>query len=216
MRIVHFSDWHGDLSTKLPPADLYICTGDMLPDIGTPAQAAWIKARAGTLPGPTYVVRGNHDFEPLERLFDPEEWCTEFQDEPKVWEYEESGLALCGFRGSIMPPAWGWSDTVSEQVMQNRCQAAYERGPFDVLVTHSPALGVLDVGGYMRNSLGSAAMRDLVVRARPKLHLFGHIHESFGHEVFGSTLCVNSALGWHLFQRDLGGTFTVLDHGRIY
>lgn len=31
MRIVHFSDWHGDVFS-LPPADLYVCTGDMLPN----------------------------------------------------------------------------------------------------------------------------------------------------------------------------------------
>lgn len=31
MRIVHFSDWHG-VYKKLPEADLYICTGDMLPN----------------------------------------------------------------------------------------------------------------------------------------------------------------------------------------
>ena len=31
MRIVHFSDWHGG-AFDLPPADLYACTGDMLPN----------------------------------------------------------------------------------------------------------------------------------------------------------------------------------------
>lgn len=31
MRIVHFSDWHGD-QYWLPPADLYACTGDTLPN----------------------------------------------------------------------------------------------------------------------------------------------------------------------------------------
>lgn len=31
MRIVHFSDWHGG-SSRLPPADLYACTGDALPN----------------------------------------------------------------------------------------------------------------------------------------------------------------------------------------
>jgi Icc-related predicted phosphoesterase len=34
MRIVHFSDWHGDMFW-LPPADLYVCTGDMLPNFRT-------------------------------------------------------------------------------------------------------------------------------------------------------------------------------------
>lgn len=32
MRIVHFSDFHGDYEHDLPPADLYVCTGDMLPN----------------------------------------------------------------------------------------------------------------------------------------------------------------------------------------
>jgi len=33
MRIVHFSDWHGKFDTfRLPSADLYVCTGDMLPN----------------------------------------------------------------------------------------------------------------------------------------------------------------------------------------
>jgi Icc-related predicted phosphoesterase len=31
MRIVHFSDWHGN-TYELPSADLYVCTGDMLPN----------------------------------------------------------------------------------------------------------------------------------------------------------------------------------------
>lgn len=31
MRICHFSDWHGNLY-QLPKADLYVCTGDMLPN----------------------------------------------------------------------------------------------------------------------------------------------------------------------------------------
>jgi Icc-related predicted phosphoesterase len=31
MRIVHFSDWHGQ-KMKLPKADLYACTGDLLPN----------------------------------------------------------------------------------------------------------------------------------------------------------------------------------------
>lgn len=31
MRICHFSDWHAS-SRNLPPADVYVCTGDMLPN----------------------------------------------------------------------------------------------------------------------------------------------------------------------------------------
>jgi len=53
-------------------------------------------------------------------------------------------------------------------------------------VTHAPARGVLDeayshdptVGEPMH--IGSQALRDLVDRARPRLHLFGHVHHRFG------------------------------------
>ena len=31
MKVCHFSDWHGN-TTLLPKADLYVCTGDMLPN----------------------------------------------------------------------------------------------------------------------------------------------------------------------------------------
>lgn len=47
MRIVHFSDWHGG-AFDLPPADLYACTGDMLPnfrvydiDLKSGGRAVW-------------------------------------------------------------------------------------------------------------------------------------------------------------------------------
>jgi len=49
----------------------------------------------------------------------------------------------------------------------------------DVLITHGPPQGILD-----RTSRGDAAgCADLlaaVLRVRPRLHLFGHIHEAYG------------------------------------
>lgn len=55
----------------------------------------------------------------------------------------------------------------------------------DILITHSPPYGILDkvVEGY---SVGSAALYNwLKYVERPKLHVFGHIHEAFGQvEIF--------------------------------
>ena len=50
-----------------------------------------------------------------------------------------------------------------------------------VLITHGPPAGILDLAGDGHH-LGSMALRRLVDRRRPRLHLFGHIHQAFGIE----------------------------------
>jgi Icc-related predicted phosphoesterase len=56
-----------------------------------------------------------------------------------------------------------------------------------ILITHGPAWGVLDaVDG---DHVGSMALRELIDRKEPRLHLFGHVHSNFGiknHAVNGS------------------------------
>lgn len=50
----------------------------------------------------------------------------------------------------------------------------------DVMLTHGPPLGVLDAvrGGTER--VGCEWLMKAVRRARPRLHVFGHIHEGYG------------------------------------
>jgi Icc-related predicted phosphoesterase len=61
-----------------------------------------------------------------------------------------------------------------------------------VLVTHSPPHGVVDVSSRGR-SLGSAAVRDAILRTRPVLVVCGHIHQSAGQSAtLGGTPVVNA------------------------
>lgn len=47
-----------------------------------------------------------------------------------------------------------------------------------ILITHGPAWGILDaVDG---EHVGSMALRELIDRKEPRLHLFGHVHSNFG------------------------------------
>ena len=56
----------------------------------------------------------------------------------------------------------------------------------DILITHGPPYGIMDAvhrevfcggrGGWV----GSASLLEKVFRIRPKLHVFGHIHEGYG------------------------------------
>jgi len=50
-----------------------------------------------------------------------------------------------------------------------------------VLVTHSPAAGILDVGIFDVHA-GSPAILDLVRERNPRAHIHGHIHSCFGRE----------------------------------
>lgn len=49
----------------------------------------------------------------------------------------------------------------------------------DVVMTHGPPFGVLDVT-RTGEKVGCASLLNAVARARPKVHCFGHIHESAG------------------------------------
>lgn len=61
----------------------------------------------------------------------------------------------------------------------------------DILITHSPPFGILD------NSFGSTALRSTVEEIKPRLHVFGHIHEGSGQTVLKhvgpNTICVNAS-----------------------
>jgi Icc-related predicted phosphoesterase len=62
----------------------------------------------------------------------------------------------------------------------------------DILITHGPPKGILDANGK-GDSVGCTRLREVVDEKAPKLHIFGHIHESFGRQVSGVTTFVNAA-----------------------
>ena len=52
----------------------------------------------------------------------------------------------------------------------------------DVLVTHGPPRAHLNLLG-----IGCVFLLDAVWRVRPRLHVFGHVHEGYGQEVLQYT-----------------------------
>jgi predicted phosphohydrolase len=59
----------------------------------------------------------------------------------------------------------------------------------DILVSHCPPMGILDLDDY-----GAASIRTYVNSVKPKLHVFGHVHEGYGTQYNGETQFVNAAL----------------------
>lgn len=58
----------------------------------------------------------------------------------------------------------------------------------DCVVSHCPPAGILDGG------MGCPALRRAVMLARPRLHVFGHIHGQRGHQQIGMTHFYNAVI----------------------
>jgi predicted phosphohydrolase len=70
----------------------------------------------------------------------------------------------------------------------------------DVLITHGPPYMILDKATYRRSKDadsdhgGCKILRtEVITRIKPKVHIFGHIHEGYGMMEVGSTTFVNAA-----------------------
>lgn len=64
----------------------------------------------------------------------------------------------------------------------------------DVLITHGPMEGILDDG------CGCKALRTKVEEVKPKLHLFGHIHQSHGFVESNGTTFSNASCVVNVFN----------------
>ena len=63
----------------------------------------------------------------------------------------------------------------------------------DVLVTHGPPLGRGDFTDHSGRSGCKDLLEHVQKRIRPRLHVFGHIHQSYGTSFDGQTLFVNAS-----------------------
>lgn len=69
----------------------------------------------------------------------------------------------------------------------------------DILITHTPPSGILDE--CVDGSVGSEMLRQAIVRVKPRLCCFGHIHEQGGNTVkIDNTLFVNGSIVNEYYQ----------------
>lgn len=63
----------------------------------------------------------------------------------------------------------------------------------DILVTHGPPYGILDLvpNGFVK--VGCPKLMNRIQEVKPKVHIFGHIHYSYGQKEFNGTRFYNAA-----------------------
>ena len=197
MRIVCISDTHGyHESTTVPDGDILVHAGDICRH-GSLADVEGFNRWLGTLPHRhKVVICGNHDE------------C--FQETPaeararltNALYLEDSGCEIEGltFYGSPWTPLFGgWAFMLSEPKLAEKWSQI--PAGLDVLITHGPPHDILDRTGR-DEAAGSLSLFHRVFEVKPRLHVFGHIHEAAGRSEYDGTIFLNASTR----MRSGGGT----------
>ena len=185
MHILAIADIHGAVSVFdwLPSlaeehrVDLVILAGDLSAGSWNEAeqkeQTQEVISALKKIPVPSYYIMGNDDGIDLD-----------FEDDRIKPIYgrraERSGYGFVGYQYS--PPFTGGIFEKPEKEIENdmrELEALLDERT--VLVTHSPAFGVLD-STHSGKHVGSRSLAGLLERKSVLAHIHGHIHHSFGRE----------------------------------
>ena len=184
MRLLAAADVHGAMSVYEwlvqlageQRADLLLLPGDLLAGGWEQSQRQQVQKLIPLLqkaPVPVFYLMGNDDFVALD-----------YQDariQPLHGRrLELGGYNFVGYQYSL-PFVGGIFEKPESEIEKDIRSLEELLGPKSVLVTHSPALGILDrVCGVQH--VGSRSLSALLERKPMLAHIHGHIHESFGRE----------------------------------
>jgi len=187
LTLVMISDTHGRHNkVQVPEGDVLIHCGDACPGRGPIWEFRKFVKWFGSHPHKHKImIAGNHDG----CLISDMDLChEELKKYPEITYLEDTGIEIEGvkFWGSPWTPQfgnWYFMVTRGEQARKKWDQIPSDT---DVLITHGPPYGVLDlVHPHPTYNPGmNAGCRDLLDavynRVEPQIHVFGHIHGSYG------------------------------------
>lgn len=167
MKILHISDTHGchRQLRKLPAADVLVHSGDFCMAGSEEEAIDFMNWFCDLKYAHKIFICGNHD----DCLYGAN---IEGLDS-NVHYLCNSGIEIDGVKFYGVPMFMG--DCITGRQMVN-----IDRIPSDtnVLITHSPAYGILDLDDNI--NYGDEHLLTKVVDVHPHLHLFGHIHARHG------------------------------------
>jgi len=201
-RIVFISDTH-DLQDQVtvPDGDILIHAGDatMLGRMNEIAAAGmWLRKQPHKH---KVFVAGNHDW-----MFQRNRTMALQllnngiigDGNGKISYLEDSGVTIEGLHiyGSPWQPTFfDWAFNLDRGAAIKHKWNLIPEG-LDVLITHGPPLGIHDQSFPHLGSehLGCEDLMAAVERAKPKMHVFGHIHGGYGKTQYENTLFINAAI----------------------
>ena len=191
MRLVCISDTHSlHAGVALPEGDILVHAGDVCNE-GTFREAAEFFRWFGAIGQyrERVLIAGNHDL-----VFEDNPGAMLGLVPDSVTYLNDSGAMVGGlkFWGSpVTPYFFDWAFNRHEhQIGPHWDMIPAET---EVLVTHGPPLGVLD-RVQSGEQVGCPLLLRRVQQIRPKVHLFGHIHEGYGEVDQDETRFVNASV----------------------
>jgi Icc-related predicted phosphoesterase len=213
MKIVIISDTHGNhdhMRHKLPEADMLIHAGDCT-NIGSESDIRnfvhWIQnlKRFDT----KIFIAGNHDWgfelKPpwLSTYINDENLsqsdCVYLEDSEFILTSPEFSRPIKFYGSPWQPEFMKWAFNVKRSELYKY----WEKIPLDtdILITHGPPQGILDYAQYGNEFVGCSSLRHYVEnKIKPTLHIFGHLHESYGTKVHAETLYVNGSTATRRYE----------------
>ncbi|MFK7765988.1 MAG: metallophosphatase domain-containing protein [Mariniblastus sp.] len=178
MKFVAISDTHGcHRNLDLPSGDVLLHAGDVCDRANREHVADFLVWFSELDFEHKILVRGNHDVDLTsgESLLDTEMPEGVVQLENSQHFIEEI-------------PIWG----IPFPLSQNRPDLDLIPSETQILISHQPPYTILDSPPF-GGPKGDSGLLRAVKSVEPKVHLFGHIHRSYGQTTIGNTLFINAS-----------------------
>lgn len=175
MRLICLADTHNmHREIPVPEGDVLIHAGDCT-DAGTRNETEKFLEWFSSQPHKHKIlVPGNHDF-----YFEKPENLKKIPENIALLNDSALEINKVKFWGSPVTPGlhnWAFSRARGKEIRQHWDLIPLET---DILITHTPAFGILDeISSGIK--LGCEELAELLPIVQPKYHLFGHIHNAAG------------------------------------
>lgn len=205
MKIACISDTHGrHKKLDIPECDVLVHAGDLTPRGELEffnSTCKWFQKQPCDH---VVFIGGNHDFLLQENAEEVKDLVIDRL--PENIHYLEAGSHLhpdsvtidgVKFWGSPWTPwFYSWAFNFPQRDMGQFANAHWDMisEDVDVVISHGPCYRILDQT-ERGEAVGCMSLKDQLQRVvKPKLHVFGHIHEAYGQQRVGDTLHVNASV----------------------
>jgi Icc-related predicted phosphoesterase len=209
MKLTIISDTHTKhryCENDLPGGDLLIHAGDFMNSGYNPIEAMEFFKWFDEIDNYDFkvLIAGNHDrwmedkteeakgiltgYKTIEYLED--DWMTVGDSDP-----HDPNVKTAKIYGSPWQPEfynWAFNLQRNGEELKSKWDMIHE--DTDILITHGPPYGYLDIPGGQSIRVGCEMLRHRVDEIKPKIHVFGHIHGSYGHYYNGHTHFFNASV----------------------
>jgi Icc-related predicted phosphoesterase len=191
MKIICISDTHNlHKELKIPDGDVLIHAGDMT-CVGGIDEMKEFNQWLGTLPHRyKIVIAGNHDL----YLESVPSMANVFIT--NAIYLNDSGIEIEGLKIWGSPISPNYQDWAFNRERGEAIRKHWEMIPqdTDILITHCPPFGILDFNDKGKHEGCQDLLEIVQQKIKPRLHVFGHLHDAHGLDKIGETIFVNASI----------------------